>query len=488
MEEYVQTTDPADLDGIKKEYDQKVAGFDACATAVLEGGDVGGVKVVATDNAEVRAAVEKMDKNHEALQQRAQELMAAHRAALLQNRKAEEAMEALDAAGDEAGLALDQVEQAAAKEMDVAKAEGATAKTSAIASLITIVGISIFAGIVIGTLLGRGISKAVRATVAMIKDIAEGEGDLTKRLEVRSNDELGQLATWFNKFVQKVHDIIGDVGASANDVASASTEIAASSEEMATGMNEQTQQITQVSAAVEEMSASVVEVARKSTDAARNASESGEVAQEGGKVVGRTIEGMKSINEAVTSSAASVAELGKRGEQIGEIIEVINDIADQTNLLALNAAIEAARAGEHGRGFAVVADEVRKLADRTTKATEEIGVSIKAIQTETTQAVERMNTGTVEVERGVESATEAGASLGKIVGGAQEVAGMIQDIAAAAEQQSASAEEISRNIESISAVTKQSSEGAGQAAAAATQLSRRAEELQTMVGQFKISR
>lgn len=149
--------------------------------------------------------------------------------------------------------------------------------------------------------------------------------------------------------------------------------------------------------------------------------------------------------------------------------------------------LEAARAGEHGRGFAVVADEVRKLADRTTKATEEIADSIKAIQSETTQAVDRMNAGTDQVSAGVSKATDAGESLKKIVESAQSVATKIQSIAAAAEEQSAASEEVSRNVESISAVTKQASEGAGQAASAAAQLSAKAEQLQVLVGRFKVN-
>ena len=196
---------------------------------------------------------------------------------------------------------------------------------------------------------------------------------------------------------------------------------------------------------------------------------------------------MDAIKDAVTSSSASVEELGRRGQQIGQIIEVINDIADQTNLLALNAAIEAARAGEHGRGFAVVADEVRKLADRTTKATEEIGESIRAIQTETDDAVQRMASGTEQVDAGVAKAREAGQSLGRIVSASQSVAQMIQSIAAAAEQQSAASEQISRNVESIASASNQASEGAGQAATAATQLSTKAEQLQALVARFKVN-
>jgi len=329
--------------------------------------------------------------------------------------------------------------------------------------------------------------KPVNNLIDRIKDIAQGEGDLTQRVDVSSNDEIGQLGTWFNGFVTKIHDVIAEVAGATSEVAAASTEIAASAEEIAAGASEQSQQITQVSSAVEEMSASVVEVARKSADAANSANESGRIATDGGAVVNDTITGMRSINDAVSSSAASVQELGKRGEQIGEVITVINDIADQTNLLALNAAIEAARAGEHGRGFAVVADEVRKLADRTTKATEEIAGSIQAIQDETGLAVQKMNAGTEEVTTGVAKAEQAGDALKQIVASAQDVSSMVQSIAAAAEQQSAASEEVSRNIEQIAAVTRQTSDGTNQAAQAATQLSERAETLQRLVGQFKTS-
>ncbi len=288
------------------------------------------------------------------------------------------------------------------------------------------------------------LTKPVGRLVAMVRDIAEGEGDLTKRINLNRSDEIGQLAHWFDKFMSNLQSIIRDVSGATREVASASTEIAASAEEM---------------------SASVGEVARQAATATDSATQSGQIAQEGGEIVGQTVEGMRSINDAVTASAASVQELGARGEQIGQIVRVINDIADQTNLLALNAAIEAARAGEHGRGFAVVADEVRKLAERTTKATEEIADSIRSIQTETTTAVDRMNAGTEEVTTGVDKAVRAGESLKKIVAGAQEVAGMIQSISAAAEQAGA---------------------GASQSASAANQLSNKAEQLQSLVGRFKI--
>ncbi len=346
-------------------------------------------------------------------------------------------------------------------------------------------GIATLIGVVIAFYLRQQITKAFRNLIERIRDIAEGEGDLTQRIEENNHDEIGELSAWFNTFVTKLHDVIVQVKTVSSEVASASNEIAASADEIAAGAGEQSQQITAVSAAVEEMSASVIEVARNSADAANSANESGRIAADGGAVVTDTIHGMESINDAVTSSAESVQELGKRGEQIGEVINVINDIADQTNLLALNAAIEAARAGEHGRGFAVVADEVRKLADRTTKATEEIAGSIQAIQDETTLAVQKMNAGTEEVTNGVEKAERAGDALNQIVASAQDVSSMVQSIAAAAEEQSVASEDVSRNIEQISMVTSQTSEGIREAAHSATLLSERATTLQQLVSQFK---
>ena len=348
-------------------------------------------------------------------------------------------------------------------------------------AIAAIVGVAI-AALLIASLIAR----PIRAMVDRLKDIAEGEGDLTQRVDENRKDELGELGKWFNKFVDRVHDIIAEVMGSARDVASASTQIAASSEEMSTGMTEQSEQVRQIAAAIEEMSASITEVAQKSKDAADKAETSGQTAARGGEVVKQTVTGMNSISDAVSASAASVRALGQRGEQIGQVIDVINDIADQTNLLALNAAIEAARAGEHGRGFAVVADEVRQLADRTTKATEEVAESITAIQNETQQAVGRMESGTQEVQEGVELAGQAGDSLREIVGGAKDVASVVQSIAAAAEQQASASEEVSRNVESITAVTQQATESASQSAAASAQLSAKAESLQQLLGAFKL--
>ena len=331
------------------------------------------------------------------------------------------------------------------------------------------------------------LAKPLNATIAMIQDVATGDGDLTKRLNLTRSDEIGKLGHWFDVFLNNLHGIISQLSDTTQAVASASTEIAASAEEMACGLQTQEQQTQQVAAAVEELSQSVNEVAAKSADATTASEESQHQAEEGGAIVGSTVEEMQGIAREVQGSAETINTLGQKSETIGEIIAVINDIADQTNLLALNAAIEAARAGEHGRGFAVVADEVRKLAERTTEATKEVSQSILGIQTETNSAVQLIEAGSNRVGKGVDLATKAGTALESIVMGSQSVQGMVQDIAAAANEQSSATGEIARAVEGINSVTRQSSEGASQAAQAASDLAHQAENLQGLVGRFKLS-
>jgi methyl-accepting chemotaxis protein len=330
----------------------------------------------------------------------------------------------------------------------------------------------------------RRFSQPLQGMLKRIECIAAG--DLTERVDVHGEDELGRLGQGFNVMVDELRTIISDVRGAANEVASAATEVASSSEQMASNLDDQQQHVSHITASIGQMADSVTDVARHSLEAVAQARAAGDRAEVGGDQVRTTINGMAKIHDTVESSAQSVSALGQRSQQIGEIIAMINEIAEQTNLLALNAAIEAARAGEHGRGFAVVADEVRKLADRTTAATGQVSTAITAIQHETGEAVTRMHHGTEEVRAGVEQSRIAGESLGEIVNSARQVAQMIESIAAATEEQSATGTEIQGNLEHITRSVSESTEGANQAAQAAAQLSLKSEELHRLISRFKI--
>ena len=331
------------------------------------------------------------------------------------------------------------------------------------------------------------VTKKLNDFVAKVTDLARGEGDLTKQINVTSNDEFGQLADEINTLVDKIRGIISQIAHTSEQVSSSAVQLQSNATQMATGAEEVAAQAETVATAGEEMSATSGDIAQNCQMASEGSQLASAAAVSGTQVVNETISVMNSIAERVMSSAKAVESLGSRSDQIGEIVGTIEDIADQTNLLALNAAIEAARAGEQGRGFAVVADEVRALAERTTRATREIGEMIKAIQNETKGAVIAMEEGVSEVAKGSDKAADSGRALDQILQQINDVNAQIHQVATAAEQQTATTSEISSNMQQITEVVAQTSRGAHQSAAAANHLSTLADDLRRIVSQFKIN-
>ena len=339
-----------------------------------------------------------------------------------------------------------------------------------------------------GLALVRRVSKALQSMIVIVRDLAAGESDLTKRLPSLRQDELGSLAHQFNQFLDKIHGIISQVAGTAHQVASASEQLSSSATLQAQGADTQKDQITRIATAMQEMSSTVQQVSENCLRAAEASGRAAHTAREGGTVVKQALTQMRAISESVSGTAKEMGELGKNSEHIGRIASVIDDIADQTNLLALNAAIEAARAGEQGRGFAVVADEVRKLAERTTTATKEIAEMIKTIQSGTSGAVKAMESASVQVQQGVASTERAGESLQQIIRMSEEVGGMITSIATGATQQSSATAEINQNMDQIASLVNESNVGAQESAKACHDLSDLASDLQQLVSSFKLDK
>ena len=392
----------------------------------------------------------------------------------------------MDALRDRARKDLKEFVRLIDKKSEVADKEFDATITATITKSLVIgaVGILLQAGLA-GWLLAS-IMRPVNALRERLQDISQGEGDLTKRLDDSTNDELADISRYFNLFIEKLRAMITQIAATTEQVASASTQLHATAEQMATGAEEVSAQSATVATAGEEMSATSGDIAHNCQLAAEGSQQASGAAVSGAKVVDETIKVMNSIAERVTNSARTVEALGQRSDQIGAIVETIEDIADQTNLLALNAAIEAARAGEMGRGFAVVADEVRALAERTTKATREISEMIKAIQQETKGAVVTMEEGVHEVSKGTQKASESGQALEQILQQINDVTTQIHQVATAAEEQTATTSEISNNMHQITDVVKQTASGAQESATAANQLAGLSDDLRRIVQQFRL--
>lgn len=347
---------------------------------------------------------------------------------------------------------------------------------------------AIVAGILTAWSVSRSLLTQIGGEPGVIADIAEqiAAGDLSINLHTDCSRETG-IYVAVRHMVESLREIVSQTIDISSGIASASEQLHSTAEQIATGAEEVMAQSGTVATSSEEMSATSLDIARNCAMAAEASQQSAQAAEEGATVVQETITGMDAIAERVRQTATTIEGLGTRSEQIGDIVGTIEDIADQTNLLALNAAIEAARAGEQGRGFAVVADEVRALAERTTRATHEISGMIRAIQQDTRAAVDAMEEGVCEVERGAETSQKSGSALKEILDRIQEVSMQVNQIATAAEEQTATTNEVTSNILQITDVVQQTARGSDETAGAAAQLARQAHELQSLVGRFRLA-
>ena len=342
------------------------------------------------------------------------------------------------------------------------------------------------AGLLLVWLTARGVTRPILGVAAMLRDIASGEGDLTRRLAYDKHDELGELAGWFNRFLDKLRPIIADVKSSVQDARGTADQSAAIASQTSAGMQQQYREVDQVATASHEMSATAHDVARSAAQAAEAARGADQATREGLGVINQTTRAIDDLARDMTLAMSQVEGLSSSSEQIGSVLEVIRGIAEQTNLLALNAAIEAARAGEAGRGFAVVADEVRNLARRTQESVEEIRQVIEGLQTGTRDVVASMHSSHQQAQGSVAQVEQAVTALRRIGDAVTVISDMNLQIASAAEEQSSVAEEINRNVATIRDVTESLSGQADESAQVSQALNRLANQQQTLMDHFRV--
>ncbi len=368
--------------------------------------------------------------------------------------------------------------------------------------------------IIVTIFVTRSISRPINVVNDQLKEIAEGEGDLTKEIYVKSKDEVGDMAASFNKMLGTLRTMLAQVSATSEQVAASSEELLASSEQTATVTDQVVLSIQEVANTIEvqgkntqesavsigEITSGIQHIASSISTVAEAANESMSQANTGSDYIQKVVGQVRNMHNASIDTIELMKKLGDESDEVGQIIDVITGIAEQTNLLALNAAIEAARAGEHGKGFAVVADEVKKLADQSRKSASQVVEIIKLIQSDIITAVNMTNNVNNYAEDGLKLVEETGRSFEQIFKSIEDVSDQTQELSSITEEISAGIEQVNEAIEEIAQLAKTNTNHTTEIASAseeqlatmeevtssATSLATLAEELRELVNRFKI--
>lgn len=365
---------------------------------------------------------------------------------------------------------------------DKAFAMLSTFRTSAV--IATLVAVVIIIGLL--GLLIRVLMQPLLTMTRAMEDIAEGEGDLTKRLSIHSDDEFGILGKAFNRFVERIHGSIREVSSATEQVNEVALRVISASNSSMANSDEQSNRTNSVAAAINELGAAAQEIAGNAAQASQHASSARLLAEEGQQVVERNIAAMNRLSDLIVTSSAHIETLNSKTVNIGQILEVITSISQQTNLLALNAAIEAARAGEAGRGFAVVADEVRNLAHRTQESAQQVQTMIEELQVGARESVDTMSQSQRHSQDSMQIANQAGERLDSVTVRIGEIDGMNQSVATATEEQTAVVDSINMDINEINMLNQEGVENLQATLRACSDLEQQATRLKHLVGSFRI--